>query len=742
MDQHLLMKKPPVPALKSGNQSLYLNLFKKPCLYLIMWVWVLPLNGQVGEINLNSPEFEITGLSSERRILKGMVNIDLMPALGETNKVQLTPGDMDWSIIFGNMNKAGQASRSFAYKIDRVQPAWVEHHSDTLTLRGMVFGEYTLHLKLLQPNGQYSEETTYQVNSMTPFFWTRWYRMKNYVYLSIGLIVIFSIRIYFINKGKKRLKSEIAAKTSELLEKSEELQRQAEELKKLDMAKSQFFANISHEFRTPLTLIIGPLRDLLKSENKDDPKTAVLSRMYRNSKHLQNLTEEVLMLSKLETSKLEITNSPINLLQFLKRTTASFESYAETKGIRYQLEADIDEAVVVALDIKKVEKVINNLISNALKFTERDHEVIVAAIIEDQLTITVRDTGKGIDAEHLPNIFDRFYQSPANSPEELQGGTGIGLALVKELTVAMKGDISVNSEPGKGTTFTVNLPLTIMATDALDLDEDDFDFKDNRDAVSPEAQKDVPKVLLVEDNTDMRSYIKGLLNGHYNIIEAANGVHAFQKLDDMRPDLIISDVMMPEMDGFTFLEKLRAHNKWLTIPVIMLTARVEGSDKMKALVIGVDDYLTKPFVSEELLIRVRNIIDNAQNRAGNGTNVPGSITPEIEESLDSAIDINWMKKVEVSASSRIGDYDFSVDSLAEELALSTRQFQRKIKQITGLTTTQYLQELRLQIARQGLERQDFRTVQEAALAVGLQSAKYFSKLFKARFGKLPSELLA
>ncbi|MCE7996811.1 MAG: response regulator [Roseivirga sp.] len=736
------MKKPPAPAPKSGNRRVRLILVLKALSFLIMWVWVSPLNGQVSEIDLNAPEFEITGLSSERRMLKGMVHIDLMPALGETSKIQLTPGDMDWSIIFGKMNQAGQAPRSFAYKIDRVQPAWVEHHSDTLTLRGMVFGEYTLHLKLLQPDGQYSEETTYQVNSMTPFFWTPWYRMKNYVYLSIGLIVIFSIRIYFINKGKKRLKTEVAEKTSELQDKSEALQRQATELKKLDVAKSQFFANISHEFRTPLTLIIGPLRDLLKSENKDDPKTAVLSRMYRNSRHLQNLTEEVLMLSKLETSKLEITNSPINLLQFLKRTTASFESYAETKGIRYQLETDIDAAVVVALDIKKVEKVINNLISNALKFTERDHEVTVTAVIEDQLTITVRDTGKGIEAEHLPNIFDRFYQSPTNSPEEIQGGTGIGLALAKELTTAMKGEISVESESGKGTVFTLNLPLTVMATEALDLDEDDFDFKDNRDAASPEAQTDMPKVLLVEDNTDMRSYIKGLLHDHYHITEANNGAHALEVLNKLRPDLIISDVMMPEMDGFTFLENLRASEKQAAIPVIMLTARAEQDDKLKALTIGVDDYLTKPFVSEELLVRVKNIINNKLGRAGNGTDEAGSITPEIEDTLSSVIDINWMKKVEASASSRIGDHDFSVDSLAEELALSTRQFQRKIKQITGLTSTQYLQELRLQIARQGLERQDFRTVQEAAQAVGLQSAKYFSKLFKARFGKLPSELLA
>lgn len=713
----------------------------KPVCCLLFIAWVLPVNGQMPESNLNSPEFEITGLSSERRMLKGMVHTNLMPALKETNKVQLTPGDMDFSIIFGNMNQPGQPARSFAYKIDRVQPTWVEHHSDTLTLRGMVFGEYTLHLKLLQPNGQYSEESTYQINSMTPFFWTPWYRMKNYVYLSIVLIVLFSVRIYFINKGKKRLKTEVEEKTFELQEQSQELIRQADELKKLDVAKSQFFANISHEFRTPLTLIIGPLRDLLKSGSLDDPKMSVLSRMYRNSKHLQNLTEEVLMLSKLETSKLKITNSPINLVQFLKRTTASFESYAETKGIRYSLEADIDDEVVVALDIKKVEKVINNLISNALKFTERDHVVRVTAAIKDQLVITVRDTGKGIDAEHLPFIFDRFYQSPTNSEEELQGGTGIGLALAKELTMAMKGDISVNSEPGKGTEFIVDLPLTIMATDALDLQEEQFDFQEPENKQETD-EEEKPKVLLVEDNRDMRSYIKSLLADRYSITEAANGVHAFEKLESLTPDLIISDVMMPEMDGFTFLEKLRAGDQESTIPVIMLTARAEENDRLKALTIGVDDYLTKPFVSEELLVRVQNIIHNSQNRSGKLREADASLTPDIDEKIGSEINLTWMKKVEAMASSRISDNDFSVDTLAEEMQLSTRQFQRKVKQITGLTTTQYLQELRLQLAIRGLEQQEFRTVQEAALAVGLQSSKYFSRQFKARFGKLPSELLA
>ncbi len=701
----------------------------------------VPPDQRSGVATQSVSELDPTSITIKRRKGSGYIDIDQMSDYKAHKMLSAFPGDIDITFTLGNLPLDSLGQANFEHRIPRLGTGWIAHTERTFTIDNLPYGMNSMQLRYLLPNGEWSSEVTINIKSTKPFFFNWWFKAL-LVVIPLSVIWLFiRFRLRHLRRSKRELTKEVKEKTASLQAQARSLERQTEELKELGDAKSQFFANISHEFRTPLTLILGPLHELLKANDLDEQKMTELRRMYRNGRHLLNLTEEVLLLSKLETSKLDLKVSPVNLVEFLRRITSSFESYALAKGIVYEVEIEVDEGLVIQLDLKKAEKIFNNLLSNALKFTDRNGVVNFRAGGSESLEVTVSDTGKGISKEHLPYVFDRFYQGPANSMRELQGGTGIGLALVQELTVLMGGSISAESELSKGSAFKLNIPLVSTSEEPILFEPDSVSLSTATDVRTFNSPDQKPSILIVEDNDDMTAYISGLLKSDYEVIHAGNGLDALEKLREVLPDLIISDVMMPEMDGFTFLEKLRAADQFAAIPVIMLTARAEQDDKLKALTIGVDDYLTKPFVSEELLVRVKNLIINSQNRLSEEQR-NNSITPDIEQNLNSQIDINWMKKVEESAAARISNNDFSVDSLAEEMELSTRQFQRKIKQITGLTTTQYLQELRLQLARQGLERQSFRTVQEAALSVGLQSTKYFSKLFKARFGKLPSELLA
>lgn len=530
---------------------------------------------------------------------------------------------------------------------------------------------------------------------------------------------------------------------------NETILRQSEELQSLEQLKSRFFANVSHELRTPLTLMLGPVGSLLKHrENQPEKETHLLQLVQRNGNHLLKLVNEILDLSKLEVGKLELRETPVNLYQYLQPTLAQFSSFSDNEQTLLKIEYQPDPALNIYLDPDKFEKIVHNFLANAIKFTPP--EGTIRFIVEDKgdnLLIKVRDTGTGIHPDDLPHIFDRFYQSK-RPDAPTQGGTGIGLSLCKELAELMNGQVWAVSEWGQGSTFYFQFPKKLAAVEiAADPIPDALVSKNtnpvhqqrpvNTGALNSGIKK--PLLLLVEDNADLRTYMQTLLEDTYHVKLAENGKTGWEALqEDAPPDLIVSDLMMPVMDGFQLLEKIKAADAFRHIPVIMLTARADIRVRLRALRIGVDDYLTKPFVQEELMARIANLLHNYRVRMQyfSGAGMPGPEKPVVAK-----VDNEWLREVETLILKTLSDKQFKLEWVANQLNISVRQFNRKLQQLTGMTPKAYLQEIRLELARTLLFEGQYATVKETAFAVGFRDTPYFSELFHKRFGVIPSTYL-
>ncbi len=510
-------------------------------------------------------------------------------------------------------------------------------------------------------------------------------------------------------------------------------------LRQLDQTKSNFFANVSHELRTPLTLIIAPLENVIK-KTKNQTQKEDLELAHSNSQKLLNLVNEILDLSKLEDGKMQVSTKPVQLQILLRRTLFAFESLAKLRGISLHFENEIATDVWVELDISKVEKIINNLLSNALKYASNGDRITLAAKANQQLVIAIEDTGKGIPKTDLPRIFDRFYQSEQNT-QQLQGGTGIGLALAREYARLLKGDLTVESEVGKGTIFYLQLPL--VKTEALEMTRKTSEAIVEKEIAVTTFQPQVlfadkPKILVVEDNLEMSQFLVKTLSPYYRCTTALNGIEGLEKLAKNRFDLITSDVMMPEMDGFTFLQKVHERELFSHTPVIMLTARSLETDKLQGLQLGVDDYITKPFSTNELLARIDNLLKNKQEREEWQRAIKKDATAETP-SLTA--EQTLLKEAEALIIEQLSNSDFKVGDLAKALNYSQRQLERIIKKLTGLSPLNFIKEIRLQQARQLLESRQFSTVAEVGYEVGFADPGYFSKVYQKRFGKRPSEVV-
>jgi signal transduction histidine kinase/DNA-binding response OmpR family regulator len=582
--------------------------------------------------------------------------------------------------------------------------------------------------------------------------------------LAMAFALAYRFRLE-IKEKEAALKDNVNAE----LEKTEQQLRvdmaaqEAQRLSELDRMKSNFFANVTHELRTPLTLILGPLDNILKSKNLDNREFTQLKLMQQNGQDLLRLTNEILDLSKLEANKLTLNEVPVTLYPYLKRVVSMFETYAQKKGINLSFEYRAEAQLQVNLDESKFEKIINNLLSNSFKFTPKGGSVSVK--LEDighSLQLEVSDTGRGIHEEDLPHIFNRFYQS--SKPNADEGGTGIGLALVQEYARLFGGSVKVESKEGFGSMFTVVFPKKQVMRPLGD--NESLEIKNLQIAALEKAKGHAQSaengkveqlfapsqstILVVEDNYQIRDYIESLLQESYRVFTAENGQDALDWLDKSAtkghfPDLIISDVMMPIMDGFQLLTALKTAEQYRTTPVIMLTAKAELDDKLRALRIGVDAYLIKPFVEEELLARVGNLLKNALARrqyAAAPEEPDGAAAQEPAEAAPiSQADLDWLAEVESVVLKKLPDYDFNLDALGNAIFMSTRQIRRRLKLLTGLSFSEYLNEARFREARRLLEAKEVDSVKRLASEVGMRDVKYFSQQFKLHFGKGPSEYL-
>lgn len=674
----------------------------------------------------------------------------------------------------------------FKYKLQGYDQDWIDAGARrTAFYTNLPRGNYTFQVIACNNDGVWNEEGAAVRLRIAPFWWETWWAYLLYA-LVIGL-VFYGLRSYEMKRV--RLRNELKVEHMRL-----------EELKELDHLKTCFFAGISHEFRTPLTLIGGPLQDLLEKSPGGQEKPQI-EMMLRNTRRLQRLVDQLLDLAQLESGKMVLQARPARLVPFLKSIIAAFESYAKRKNISLEFRADglpqaggspeEDASLTVYLDPDKMEKVLINLLANALKYTQGGGAVIVDLSISDLglrisdlkeqnkseirnpkseisefVRIRVRDTGIGIPENALPHIFDYFYRyRDQNNRQET--GSGIGLALCKELVELHRGEISAASKAGEGSEFTIRLPLGkahLKPEEIADSSISDGstgaypefterlptslgfpegagevpDLKDRDQSEIPDPES--PIILLVEDNPDMRQYLRRHLARQYRLLEAQDGEEGYQKAAAEIPEVIISDVMMPKMDGFEMCRRLKTSELTSHIPVILLTAKGSGESKLEGLELGADEYLTKPFEARELHLRIRNLLEQQrkmQQRFRQQVTVVQVEPADIE--LPSR-EKEFMQKALRIIEARMSNAKFGAAALAREMDESEKQLNRKIHNLFGANSTELIRSMRLKRAAQLLQQRSG-TVSEIAFDVGFSNLSYFARCFKRQYGKAPSEFM-
>lgn len=700
----------------------------------------VPDNSNKPNVVLTSFKVHDTSISVKRN------NAILSKSICETDKIFLSHDQDVITFEFAAMDYSAPEKNQYAYKLENFNHDWIYSGSvRTATYTNLSPGKYKFRVKASNNDGVWNEQGISIDLIINPPWWRTWWAYSMYIILFLSGLSF--LRRYEMNRlhWKNQLK----------LEKVE-----TDALRKLDQLKSQFFANISHEFRTPLTLILGQVESVMSSniELKEKGKLQVAN---RNARRLLSLINQLLDLSKLESGSMELKSEQHNIISFLKSLFYSFESIAEAQKIKLKFESDLSNVPVV-FDPDKMEKVIYNLISNAFKFTPADGEIKIKVSVIESLKVEIRisDTGKGIPEDRLSHIFNRFYQVDDSLTREHEG-TGIGLALTKELVELHKGSISVKSKVGEGSEFIIQLPLGNLNVDKEKLVEisseqffpnnipNELEIADDivtdnpvsgvrnpeSGLMNPASEESKDIVLIVEDNADVRTYIREQLEKDYRIFEACDGKDGISKASNEIPDLIVTDVMMPQIDGFHFTKLIRNNEKTSHIPIVMLTAKAALDDKIEGLETGVDTYLTKPFSAKELKATVRNLIYQRQQlrkRFSSATVIkPSEITAH-------SVDREFLKKTVKIIEEHFEDEKFSVEILANLVNMSVSQLNRKLNALINQPSGQLIRSLKLQRAAD-LLKHNGGTVAEICYQLGFTDQAYFSRVFKKQFGLNPSE---
>jgi signal transduction histidine kinase/DNA-binding response OmpR family regulator len=639
----------------------------------------------------------------------------------------------NFSLEYSAMEMADPKKNLYRHILEGYDDEWVETDftNRTATYTNLPPGTYTFRVKASNHHGVWSvNERTLKVIILPPP-WRTWWAYSGYGIVIVGLLLWGRGNIV----QRERLKSSLAVAKVEQEKEHFEL----EKAKEVDRVKTSFFTNISHEFRTPLTLIQGPVQDLLEKAGADKKTRDNLKLIHRNSELLLKLINQLLDLAKLESGSLKVENTKGELTGFIRAVASAFTSHSEQKDVRLITEVQPTD-LYASFDKDKLETILINLVNNAIKFTPPGGRVITRARLEEEnkLHIEVQDSGIGIAPEYHEKIFERFQQLSESHKEV---GTGIGLALVKELVLLMKGSIHVKSALNEGSLFTVILPVELVEADSaliqlapavegIESLSTGMQSHESRETVTG-----LPTVLVVEDNTDLRGFIIDALGEEFNFLEAADGKQGLELASTDVPDLVISDVMMPEMDGITMAGKIRKDIRTSHIPLILLTAKSTDDSRIKGLEGGADDYLTKPFNKSELLLKVRNGISRQYKlREKLRAELMTTTTKTVVQSADD----KFLSRVKECIIARIGDEQLSVESLAEEIGMSRVQLYRKLTALTGMSVNELIRKLRLQKAAQLLG-QKWGPVSQVAYEVGFSNLSYFSKVFKEEFSVLPSE---
>ncbi|PCJ97151.1 MAG: hypothetical protein COA50_05800 [Flavobacteriaceae bacterium] len=643
---------------------------------------------------------------------------------------------------YGSPNFYDESQNQFQVYLEGFDEDWSTWTSETQKdYTNIPGGDYVFKVRSKDIFHQIGEEDTYNFTILAPWYNTWW------MYLIYGLLAaaifmgISQYRSKELLRKNEALEGIIKSRTTEIQHKNELLNHQTEKLVQLNEARTQLYANITHEFRTPLTVILG-MADTLKNKEQEESEKP-LEMIKRNGKKLLRLVNEMLDLAKLESGNMTLQLVQTDIIPFVKYLSESFHSLAEERKINLVVYSEID-ALEMDFDADKMASIISNLLSNAVKFTQEHGKIVVhlnkeADTENEYFIIKIQDNGLGISEEYKEHLFDRFYQVDNSSTKEKEG-TGIGLSLVKEFVTLMNGTIDVESTLGNGSTFIVRIPKTNTAVKTVDAQIKVLTSVDIKQSVSTTKQgfindTKLPLVLIIEDNEDVAYYLKTCLNGKYQALHALNGDMGIKMALEHIPDIIISDVMMPGKDGFEVCATLKTNELTDHIPIIMLTAKATDKDRVIGLSHGADAYLAKPFVKAELFTRLDQLVSLRQKMLRKFENNGFS---KILKKKTTSPETKFLQKAIIIIHEQIDDSSFGATQLAFKLHLSESQVYRKLKAITDKSTAVFVRSIRLQKGKELIQTTD-KNISEIAYEVGFNDPSWFSKAFKEEFGVAPSE---
>jgi signal transduction histidine kinase/ligand-binding sensor domain-containing protein/DNA-binding response OmpR family regulator len=639
-------------------------------------------------------------------------------AAGYTQKICLPYKYNNFSIEFAALNYLNPLQSKYAYKLDGYDREWqyVDATKRSTSYNNLENGHYTFYLKSLNASGSWSETKVLQVEILPPFRRT-WKALALYLAL-VAVIVLFILKTV---RNRLLLMNEIRIKD---MEKSQ--------IESLNLERLRFYTNITHELRTPLTLILGPLEDLLDDSKLPGYYHSKIKLIHDSATRLLNLITQILEFRKTETQNRHLTVSKGDLAGLVKEIGLRYRELNRNDNVKIRTSVETDRTTLY-FDPEVITMILNNLLSNAVKYTPEGEISLTLSSVEEKgetyTEIRVSDTGYGISPGDLPRIFDRYYQ--ARNKHQVSG-TGIGLSLVKSLVDLHQGIISVESREGKGTTFRFRILTDNHYENSLHAEEH----------VADGNRASLPAVLVVEDNDDIRSYIIESLTVQYKTLSAVNGREGLELAQKRIPDIIVSDVMMPEMDGIELCRKIKEDVRTSHIPVILLTAKDSAQDKAEGYKSGADSYLTKPFGSQLLLARINNLMESRRNLAQQILSQAGNIKPAktLPVPRINKLDEEFLQKITAIIEKNIANDNLSLAYLTTQINMSQSTFYLKIKGLTGISPNKFIRKIRLRNSAELLLTGQY-NISEAAYRSGFNDLDYFRECFKEEYGMTPTEYL-
>ncbi|WP_439483311.1 two-component regulator propeller domain-containing protein [Cyclobacterium plantarum] len=678
----------------------------------------------------NVPEVVLTKLTVNNQVLHVGDGVDgetiLENSIQNTKKVNLNYSQNHLSLTFAVNDFFGPDNVSYAYQLKGMNEEWVYLGTlNQISFTGLPWGDYELLIRASRNNQDWSPVRSLLISIQAPP-WLTWYAFILYALLASGILLL----IRYISLRQAKLRAELQI-----------IQIEKDKEHELNEAKITFFTNISHEFRTPLTLILSPVTELLEHFDFKESAREKLLLVESNARRMLRLINQLLDFRKAEHGLLNLKLGYSDFVGFAREVYLSFQSLAAQKKIDYHFESNMDK-VALEFDRDQMEIVLCNILSNAFKYTGQNGLITFSVLVESGvMQVKVKDSGIGMSEEDAANVFDRFYQVQNADTSKLVG-SGIGLAFSKDIIDLHEGEIRIRSEQGKGTEVLFSLPLHVEEETAMDLFADegwdlvtDFEINNQSDLKIEENQKSAT-ILIADDHEDIRKYLRGLLEDEYHILEADDGLAAWELINQEIPDVIISDVMMPRMDGIKLCQEVKKQITTSHIPVILLTARTSVTYEMEGLKTGAEDYITKPFNPKIVKTRVTNILEN-RNKLREYFLNRVRFEPDNRAALESDLDAQFIEKAIQLVNQNLQNTDFGIDMMVDELYMSQSTLFRKIKSLTGLSITAFIRSVRLKKAAQIILHSHMK-LSQVAFEVGFNDYKYFKKSFQQQFNCLPS----